>query len=374
MKIESPRDQAALTRFARFGEQVYEGHPAWVPPDVQHIVSQLSGSFPGVEQTRYRAFWALDDDGKILATVAAVVSEPFNRHWGESIGHFAYFESLDHHDDAGTAVLMAACDWLISEKCRAARFSFFPGWQFPLTIDAYDDVPTFLHVCNPPRYHRIIKNAGFVTEKSLVEYRIIFTPQLAEAYRGMIAKAESGGVAFRSWDFDNLQQETERFCEINNDCFARHWGIPRFTVEELSGLTIGLKDFLVPDYCCFAEIEGRLAGHVYATPDLNQAFHAMKGKDPTANAGEMAAHLGKVDHGMLLIIGVREAYRGRGINLALAARSYLAMIERGYKSASYTLVLDDNRPSRRTAEKLGGKVARNFVVYRRELIASTGAV
>jgi hypothetical protein len=43
------------------------------------------------------------------------------------------------------------------------------------------------------------------------------------------------------------------------------------------------------------------------------------------------------------------------------------MIERGYRSASYTVVLDDNRPSRRTAEKLGGRVTRNYVTYRRDL-------
>ena len=67
---------------------------------------------------------------------------------------------------------------------------------------------------------------------------------------------------------------------------------------------------------------------------------------------------------MLLIIGVKERYRGRGLNLALAARSYLAMIERGYRSASYTVVLDDNWRSRRTAEKLGARVTRNFNVYR----------
>ena len=70
---------------------------------------------------------------------------------------------------------------------------------------------------------------------------------------------------------------------------------------------------------------------------------------------------------ILLIIGVRQAHRGRGINLAMAARSYLAMMARGYKTASYTVVLDDNWPSRRTAEKLGCKVIRNFVVYRKEL-------
>jgi hypothetical protein len=52
----------------------------------------------------------------------------------------------------------------------------------------------------------------------------------------------------------------------------------------------------------------------------------------------------------------------------MAAKSYLAMIERGYKTGSYTVVLDDNWPSRRTAEKLGARVTRNFNVYRKELI------
>ena len=43
------------------------------------------------------------------------------------------------------------------------------------------------------------------------------------------------------------------------------------------------------------------------------------------------------------------------------------MIDRGYKTGSYTVVLDDNWRSRRTAEKLGGRVTRNFVTYRKEL-------
>ncbi|HKQ50625.1 MAG TPA: GNAT family N-acetyltransferase [Phycisphaerae bacterium] len=367
MTIQSPRTKGEHERFANFGREVYRDQSKWVPPDSEHIVAQLSGCFPGADQTQYEAFWVLDTKGRILATVAAVVSESFNRHWKEAIGHLAYFEALPGHDEAGTAVLRATCDWLRERGCRAARLSFFPGWQFPLTIDAYDAVPTFLHAMNPPRYHSIIKNAGFATERSLVEYRIAFTDDLAAEYRRMIDKAGSAGVELRSWNFARLDQETARFCEINNECFARHWGIPQFTVEELSGLTVGLRDFLVADFTGFAEVGGEIVGYVYATPDLNQAFHAMKGKDPAADADEFQRRLGKTDHGMLLIIGVRKPWRGRGINLALAARSYLAMIDRGYKSASYTLVLDDNWPSRRTAEKLGGQVARNFVVYRREI-------
>lgn len=365
MNVSSPRTIEEIQRFAEFAHRVYEDYPNWVPPDSHHIVENLSGRFPRAEETQYKPFWVLDASGHILATVAAIISEPFNHHWGESLGHLAYFESLAGHEDAGTIVLRAACDWLNEQGGKAVRLSFFPGWQFPLTIDAYDDVPTFLHAVNPPSYHRIIKNAGFVTEQSLVEYRIAFTPELAAAYRGMIDKVQSAGVSLRAWDLSRLEEETARFCEVNNECFARHWGIPRFSIDELSGLTIGLKDYLVPDFLQFAEVDGRIAGYVYATPDLNQAFHASRGKDASASDG-FQRYLTKIDHGMLLIIGVREGHRGKGVNLALAAKCYLAMMNRGYKSASYTLVLDDNGPSRRTAEKLGGRVARNYIVYRRD--------
>jgi len=107
-------------------------------------------------------------------------------------------------------------------------------------------------------------------------------------------------------------------------------------------------------------------GFVFALPDLNQAFHRMRGKRKEANTAEYRELLQAIDHGVLNTIGVKQPYRGRGINLALAAKSYLAMIARGYKTGSYTLVLDDNWRSRRTAEKLGGRVTRNFVTYRKE--------
>ncbi len=119
-----------------------------------------------------------------------------------------------------------------------------------------------------------------------------------------------------------------------------------FTTEECSGLTVHMKEALVPEFTVFAEIDDRPVGFVYALPDLN---------DPDKG------------HALLLAIGVLQDFRGRGLNLAMAAHSYLGMIDAGYRSASYTIVLDDNRPSRRTAEKLGCHATRNFVCYSREL-------
>jgi hypothetical protein len=66
-------------------------------------------------------------------------------------------------------------------------------------------------------------------------------------------------------------------------------------------------------------------------------------------------------------IGVREPARRQGVNLAMAARAYLELARRGHQYLSYTLVLDDNWPSRLTAEKLGATVCNNYLVYRRNL-------
>jgi hypothetical protein len=51
----------------------------------------------------------------------------------------------------------------------------------------------------------------------------------------------------------------------------------------------------------------------------------------------------------------------------MASYAYLELIRRGAAYLSYTLVYDDNWPSRRTAEKLGAKVSANYLTYRRTL-------
>jgi GNAT superfamily N-acetyltransferase len=339
--VKQLSQQEDFERYADFAQEVYAGNSYWVPPHRDHLIQEVSGRVAQAEYSDIQAFW-VERNGKILATVTAVVDRLYIKHWREPLGHLFFFEALAGCDDEVRALFDAACGWLGEKGCRAARFEFLFGWQIPPTIDAYEVVPTIFHTYNPPYYHNYLKNSGFRTENGAVEYRVRFTDELAGRYRKFAAPP---GVQLRPWDFSQLDRETARFAELLNDSFAKHWGAPPFPRSVMEGLTFGLRDFLVPEFCWFADVDGDPAGFVYSLPDLHQ---------PPGT------------HGVLLIIGVRELHRGKGVNLALAARSYLAMIERGYKSASYTVVLDDNWPSRRTAEKLGCRVERNFAIYRRD--------
>lgn len=366
MHVRSLSTAEERQRYVDFGQEVYERNPNWIPPDSDHLTKVLAGQGGFGPGSLIQAFWVEQRD-HVLAVVTAVTDEVYNQHWGEQMGHLLFFEALLNQDEAVELLMRAACEWLQTRGCQAVRLSMLPGMQLPLTIDAYDDVPTVFHTYNPAYYHSYIKNAGFVTEKGVVQYQIQFTPELAQRYREMIQRATRAGISLRSCDFNRLEDETETFTDIFNETFSSHWGFMPLPATVMRGLTVDLKDFLVADFTVFAAANGQTVGAVYSLPDLNQAFNRMRGKSIEEHFQEFQRHLQDVDHGVLLVIGVKKAYRGRGVNLALAAKSYLAMIERGYKTGSYTVVLDDNWPSRRTAEKLGARVIRNFNVYRKEL-------
>ena len=364
MQVRSLHSAAEFARYIDFAQEVYRESPHWVPPDVDHLTSLLAGQKNAGPHWEVQPFW-VESEGRILATLTAVVDELYNGHWNERTGHLLFFEALPDADAAVMALFRTACDWLSARSCQAARASFLYGWQLPWTIDAYDIVPTVFHTYNPPYYHSYAKNAGFRTEQGMVQYDIAFTPDLATRYREMVARAGEAGVVLRPWRFDRLDEETVLLGRLLNETFAGHWGSPLFTAAQMRGLTVEMKELLVPDFLAFAEVQGAPVGFVFSLPDLNQALHRAQATPPGISPGAPA--FDAIDRGVLQIIGVKESHRGRGINLALAARSYLAMIDKGYKSASYTIVLDDNWPSRRTAERLGGRVTRNFNIYRRDL-------
>lgn len=345
-----PVDTAAdIERYIDFASEVYRDNPYWVAPDRHFQTAQLTGQIPQAAHCKMQPFIA-EQDGRIVATVMAVRDDNFNEHWKQQAGHLLLFEAVPDSGAAVYALLDAACRWLREQGCEFARFSFLIGWSLPPTTDAYDRQPSFAHGFNPPYYHRLIKDVLFFTEKGIVQYEVEFSDELGARYQTYMAEGERTGIQIKPWDFSRLEEETARFNALYNETFAEHWGAPQMTVDEMLPWTVGLREMLVPEFNLWAEVNGQLAGGIFAPPDVNQL---MKGQE--------------LDHGMLLCIGVKKPFRGKGVNLALGARCYSEMMRKGYKRGSYTVVLDDNWPSRKTALKLGCHVTRNFVVYRRDL-------
>jgi hypothetical protein len=63
-----------LHQYVAFASTVYDEIPAWVPPDADHMVAQLSGQALGGSHTRIQPFW-VEDNERILAVGCRTAEE-----------------------------------------------------------------------------------------------------------------------------------------------------------------------------------------------------------------------------------------------------------------------------------------------------------
>jgi GNAT superfamily N-acetyltransferase len=353
LKVETPEGSDALTEFVLFQDQVYQYRDARWPALVPFLLPMLTGEGPWVPGRTIRPFW-VRDGGDIMARAIAVVDENYNRHWRQRLGHITGFEALPQTLDATKLLMDSACEWLRKSGTEAARAGF-GLFDWPFVIDDYESLPPSIMRHNPPYYHALLKDSGFESEKGWVDYKIRVTPELVSRYESALEGARRAGFEIVPLKDVAVKSRVSQFTDTWNDAFKAHWGATPVAGGEFAQFfdffaTIGGLDTSVIAYR-----DGAPVGVLMVAPENTQLAALKPGR--ALRDSEKLNFLG---------IGVREAARGRGVNLAMASYAFLELIRHGATYLSYTLVLDDNWPSRRTAEKLGAKVCANYMVYRRD--------
>ena len=359
VEIERPGDIDALIKFASLPLQVYSDRPICWQHDVGVEVDLISGRAPIALHLNLAPLW-VRRKSRLLARVTAAVNHRYNRHWNEKLGQLLHFEAMPGEDEPVFQMLERAVELLKHQGMTAARAGFAAFLDYPFAIDNYGDLPPALLRGNPAYYHCYFKRAGFVTEKGLADYTAEFNPQLIERYKQMVEAARRGGFSIQSWREYGFFAAIDAWTDVINAAFDRHWGWNPVSREEVRPLLMPLGNSPVADLSVIASDGGSPVGAVFSVPDMSTSIVRVR------PGLKISPERGGGTRGALVNIGVLEPWRGRGINLAMAARSFLSMHDQGIRFAGYTLVLDDNWASRRTAERLGARVTSNFVVYRRD--------
>lgn len=352
-RIESPDSQAGFTAFLKFQDVIRPELMARWPAPTEMQLPFLMGVSALAAGKTMKAFMARHD-GEMQARVVALLDPDYNQRWKDRLGHLVLFEARPGSYRATRELLDAACEWLQSQGAHAARAGFYLPIEMPFVVDEYDALPPNLMRQNPDYYHSLIKDARFESEKGLVDYKIEVTPELIARYESALEAGRRGGYEIVPLKDLPSEKRVSEFAPAWNEAFYNHWGFVAASNEayaEMLGffeLLGGLETSLV------AYRGSEVVGTLMVVPE--ETVHAALKPGRVLEDSEKLNFLG---------IGVREVARGRGVNLAMASYAYLKLIQRGAKYLSYTLVVDDNWPSRRTAEKLGAKVCANYLAYRR---------
>ena len=376
-KVENKQD---FRTFFEFPWVLYKDDPNWVPPllSMRHEVLDKQKS-PAWEYMEGDYFLALRGD-KAVGTIAAFINHRHNEFHEERIGWFGAFDVYDDAE-AAQALLTTAADWV--------RDKGYPVIRGPQTFTTHEETgllvegftrPLILFPYNKPYYEGFVRAAGF--EKVMDTYTHYINPaeakenQLGRMQRISASIMKRSGITVRPFDTKQKKQEFERIKEVYNAAWEKNWGFVPLTPRELDAMMDSLGKFLDARLAYFAYVKDELAGMIVAVPDFNQVLQKSYPKPGTPEifsllkAGDYWKLTKTIDWVRVPLMGVKEPFRGKGVDVAMYAAVMEAVINAGYAHADTGWVLEINKDMISITENAGGRHYKTFRFFDKVLTAA----
>ena len=377
MRVDRVSGRADLAAFVNLPFTLYRNDPNWVPPlkaDVRKLLdSEKHPFYDGGREAEIELFLARDGR-RVVGRIAAILNHAHNRAHEENVAFFGFFETVQRPEVA-RALLGTAEDWAREKGVEAIRGPANPSTNYEcgLLVKGFDRPPVLMMTYNPPWYAELIEGVGFAKAKDLYAYiSPVHDASLKRLKKlGERTQKRNPGLITRSADLENFDDEVALIKELYNAAWERNWGFVPVSDAEFDALAGELKDLVNPDLVRIASIDDEPVGFILTVPDWNPVLKDIGGalwRHPI----KLIRHLlftkyDSLEGIRLILLGMREGYRNRGIEALLFANGIEIALAAGYEWCEYSWILEDNERTKGAVRLMGGELYKIYRMYERAL-------
>lgn len=369
--VEPVTDRKALKDFVLFPFRLYRNDPHWVPPLISDRMKHFTpGENPFFKHAEVQLFRARRG-GETVGTIAAIADETHVQVWGEPVGFFGEFEVIE--DEAvAHALFDATAAWLHEHGREVMRgpMNMNINEEVGLLVDGEPGPPVLMMTYNPPYYRAFIEGYGFQKAKDLYAYKVDVAgygpncENLPEQVRRVARIArERYHVQMRHLDLSRIDEEVELIKPIYRKAWEKNWGAVPMTDEELSHLAHSLVQIADARLTYLATIDGEPVGCFIGAPDFCQVALHLNGRLFPFGWAKYLWYRRKINGMRVLIMGVLEEHRLKGIEALFYEEGCRRAQEMGMAWAEMSWILEDNYKVRRGIEMMGAEIYRTYRIY-----------
>ena len=368
VEVRPARSRRELEAFAKLPWSIHRNGSPWVPPLLRDFVRIFDREKnPFFEHGDILPMLALRD-GEVVGRIAAIRNEAHERFWNEACAFFGFFECVDDPSVA-RALVDAARERATEWDAAILRGPVNPSTndECGVLIEGFDTPPAVMMPYNPPYYDRLLHEAGLAKAKDLIAYWLP-TPTDGPPERlrrgAQIARQRNPEIRFRCFDTKDFAAEVARFKSVYNAAWEKNWGFVPMTDREIDHMADELKPVIDPGLIRIAEHGDRTVAFSLALPDMNQALRHANGRLFPFGLFKLLWYARKVDSVRVMVLGVLEEYRGRGLDVVLYEGFYTHAMEKGYRGGELSWILEDNTAIRRPIEEaMGAQAYKTYRIY-----------
>ena len=374
VSIERVTTRKQLDEFLELPYRIYAGDPNWVAPLLMERRDFLDPKKNPFFKHAATELFLARKDGALVGRIGACEDRNYNAFHGGKVGFFGFYEAVDD-DEVAEALFDAARGWIRSRGLSEmiGPSSFTSNHEIGLLVDGFDSPPVLMMTYNPRYYIRHFEEVlGLQKAKDLYAWWMSAHVDPPERVVRIAEKVRAKeGVVIRPVNLKDFTEEARRIKEIYNAAWEKNWGFVPVTEEEFDHAAKDMKQIAVPDLVLVAEVQGEPVAFALTLPDLNQALIHVGGKLTTfglpIGLAKLLWHARKIDQLRLIILGIKEKYRKRGIDAILYLDTLRAARKLGYKGGEISWTLEDNVLVNRAIEMMGGQRYKTYRVYEAEL-------
>ncbi len=366
--VSTPRDRRT---FARFPWRIYTGDPNWVPPLLSERLDRLNPSRnPFFAHADVRLFLARRA-GEPVGTIAAFVDYRSNAHFGEKVGGFGFFETVEDYSVA-EKLLDAACQTVREWGMSGIRgpTNFGPNDEPGVLIAGADAPPALLEAHNPPYYPTFLERYGMQKFRDNFAWRV-YLPALGahlealpeQVQRVFEAARQRPDVRIRRLRLDDWENEVAITRELYNASLStlpEHVPMDEATFRRFAEQ---MRPLLDPDLVLYAEVDGRPVGYFVAIPDFNRVLWRMNGRLFPFGWLKMLWYSRRIDQISFKLLGLLEEYRRQGIDVLMWLEAVRVAVAKGYRWLDGSLTSEFNPLVTRLPERFGAERYKHYRLY-----------
>jgi len=368
LRVTVATSSADLKRFVDLAWRLYAGDPCWVPPLKKQVLGYLDVKHPfyanGAAEREVFLAWR---GTRVVGRIAAIVNRAYNAFHGDRTGFFGFFECEDD-PDAAAELLRTAGAWVKTRGCDTLAGPVNPSTNYEagLLVHGFDSPPSVMMTYNPPRYVELLEATGLTKAKDLYAYESGVHAKSLERLAKFAERTRKREPQFseRPVIVKQMVSEVALIRGIYNSAWEKNWGFVPTSEVEFDWLAKELKPLVDPPLARIAFMDGEPAGFLLAIPNVNPALAVLNGSMANPIRVLRAMMIGRRREALrVIIMGVKEQYRLRGIEGVLFYEGLKVALDHGYKSCEYSWILEDNELTKRTVRLMDGVHTKTYRIY-----------
>ncbi len=374
IRIEIVSNRKQLRDFVKFQLEHYRGNEYFVPPIIADEIETFSpDKNPAFDHAEARLFLAYEGD-RVVGRIAAILSHAANEKYQSKNIRFGWIEMINSYEVA-SALLDSVAQWGRERgmETMTGPHGFCDLDPQGMLVEGFDKLATIASYYHYPYYKELVERYGCEKDVDFVEY-LSTTPKLEDFPDKLIRANEwiQKRYKFHVVRYTKLKQYVARARELFrllDETFANNYGTVPLTTKQADYYTKKYLGYINTDLIKFVDNEkGELIGFLLTMPSLSKAFQKANGKLFPTGWYHLLKALKTYDVLDFYFAGVRDDYRGKGVDVIMVTEIVQAAIKYGFRHAESNQELEHNNKVQALWKDFNPVMHKRRRIYKKSII------